>query len=621
MAIPRTFIEELRTRTDLVALLSSYLEVRQQGGRYVALCPFHQEKTPSFSIDPHKGLYHCFGCGISGDAIHFLMERQRLPFREALEQLAQKAGMTIPEERQDTQHQEKYKELRALLEEAGREYRQALEKSPEARAYLEKRGLDAATIAHFALGYAPGDNTIATRLGSSPRRQELLLQAGLLRRNKRGLYDFFRRRIMFPIRDWRGRTISFGGRVLNQDNPKYLNGPESPLFQKSQALYGLYESRAAGKASAPVLVVEGYLDVISLFQRDVRPVVSCMGTALSRTQLQLLFRQGAELIFCFDGDQAGRAAAQRSLEVILPLMREGRSVRFMLLPEGQDPDQLARADAADFRTRMKETPQLSRFLLQSTMAAIGVDPQSAEGKAALAARLAEQLKKIPSSLLRTTIAEELDARTGLSTHNILGQPQSSSSHPSSSPPSSSPPAPPIRPGAAAAGASPPREESWRDHGLPPRRPSKLRDLRRPARTITGILLHAPGLAREMKELPAEQPGENEDMQLLRAVLREFRTEEAPAQENLLARLYGRWQGSPRGQLLENVPTPKLPEDALPQELQDNLDKLWERHERALLKDKMQRGDLSEQELQQMRWQMVREKKQRAQPEDTPPPAA
>jgi DNA primase len=367
--IPQAFIDDLLARTDIVELIDGYVALRKAGREYVACCPFHNEKTPSFTVSPEKQFYHCFGCGAHGTAIGFLMEYARLDFVEAVQELASRAGLPMPQTGGVPAKAESADaSLYQVLEDAAVWFRRQLREHPRgaaAVAYLRDRGLDGETAASFALGYAPpGWDGLLQSLGGR-HKPEQLLAAGLVIRREQGggYYDRFRDRIMFPIRDSRGRVIAFGGRVLSGDEtPKYLNSPETAVFHKGRELYGLYEARKVTRTPERLVVVEGYMDVVMLARHGFTNAVATLGTATTPHHLERLFRLVPELVFCFDGDRAGRQAAWRALEGALPAVREGRQAKFMFLPEGEDPDSLVRKEGkAGFEARLADSVTLSAF--------------------------------------------------------------------------------------------------------------------------------------------------------------------------------------------------------------------------------------------------------------------
>lgn len=336
--IPQSFIDDLLNRSDIVEVVGSRIQLKKAGKNYSALCPFHKEKTPSFSVSPDKQFYYCFGCGAGGNALGFVMDHDQLDFPQAVEELAKRAGMEVPHEDSGRKHKPRQpvdSPLYPLLAAAADYYRQALKSHPTRKSaveYLKGRGLSGVIARDFGLGFAPpGWDNLMKHLGGDALQQKALIDAGLLIENAENgkRYDRFRDRVMFPIRDSRGRVIAFGGRVLGDDKPKYLNSPETPVFHKGQELYGLYEARQTNRDLDEIMVVEGYMDVIALAQQGLRNAVATLGTATSEEHLKRLFRIVPSVLFCFDGDAAGRKAAWRALEATLPNLQDGRRARFL----------------------------------------------------------------------------------------------------------------------------------------------------------------------------------------------------------------------------------------------------------------------------------------------------
>ncbi|HGM5580052.1 TPA: DNA primase [Pseudomonas putida] len=420
--IPQSFIDDLLNRTDIVDVVSSRIQLKKTGKNHSACCPFHKEKTPSFTVSPDKQFYYCFGCGAGGNALGFIMDHDNLDFPQAVEELARAAGMEVPREegrRGQKPRQPTDSPLYPLLEAAAEFYRQALRNHPTRKAaveYLKGRGLSGEIARDFGLGFAPpGWDNLFKHLGADTLQQKVMIDAGLLIENaetgKR--YDRFRDRVMFPIRDSRGRVIAFGGRVLGDDKPKYLNSPETPVFHKGQELYGLFEARKHNRNLDEIIVVEGYMDVIALAQQGLRNAVATLGTATSEEHLKRLFRVVPHVLFCFDGDQAGRKAAWRALEATLANLQDGRRARFLFLPEGEDPDTLVRAEGTDaFQARIHQhaQPLADYFFEQLSSEA---DPRSLEGKAHMATLAAPLIEKIPGANLRQLMRNRLKEITGL----------------------------------------------------------------------------------------------------------------------------------------------------------------------------------------------------------------
>jgi DNA primase len=405
--IPQQFIDDLLARTDIVEVIDSRVPLKKAGREYTACCPFHSEKTPSFTVSPVKQFYHCFGCGAHGSAITFLMEYERLEFVDAIEELASRAGLSVPREGGDEPFKQR-QDLYGVMEEAAKYYRQQLKHSQPAVDYLKSRGLTGQIAGDFGIGYAPpGWDNLIKALGTKSITSDTLNDAGLvIKKDGGGFYDRFRHRIMFPIRDRRGRVIAFGGRAIGDDNPKYLNSPENALFHKGQELYGLYEARKSVRQLERLIVVEGYMDVVSLAQFEVRNVVATLGTATTVEHLERLFRVITEVVFCFDGDRAGRKAAWRALTQALPLIREGRQIKFLFLPEGEDPDTVVRKEgAAGFDQRLSTALPLSEFLLEGL--ATNLDLSSIDSRALLVERAKPLIRKIPTGVYRQMLVAKL----------------------------------------------------------------------------------------------------------------------------------------------------------------------------------------------------------------------
>ncbi|WP_439135805.1 DNA primase [Pseudomaricurvus sp.] len=423
--IPQTFIDDLLDRIDIVDVVDARVKLKKTGKNYSACCPFHEEKTPSFTVSPDKQFYYCFGCGASGTALGFVLEHDRLNFPDAVEELAKMAGLEVPREaRNDSPRQQERKNLYQLLEKTDQFFRQQLRHSParqHAVNYLQQRGLSGEIARDFGIGYAPpGWDNLLKAIGLTEEDKHLLAEGGMLieRPEDGRRYDRFRNRIMFPIRDTRGRVIGFGGRVLGDDKPKYLNSPETPVFHKGRELYGLYEARQAYRQLPRLLVVEGYMDVVALAQFDIRYGVATLGTACGEDHLTLAFKYTQEVVFCFDGDEAGRNAAKRALENSLGAMQDGRQVKFLFLPDGEDPDTLVRQVGADKFSNMVELAvPLEDFLFDSV--ADGIDIQSMEGRARLSKRAAPLLHKLPAGVFRELMFANLAQRTGLPMDTLM----------------------------------------------------------------------------------------------------------------------------------------------------------------------------------------------------------
>ena len=412
--IPQDFIDELLSRADLSEVVGNRVALKKAGREYKGCCPFHNEKTPSFTVSPDKGFYHCFGCGAHGSAIRFLMDHDKMEFVEAIEELAQMVGVDVP---RDTSSNEQPVQSNAplydLLGEVAKFYQQQLKQSPVAVDYLKARGLDGETAQRFLIGFAPpGWDSLLKHLGEKSTNREYLLTTGMLIRKDDRVYDRFRERVQFPIRDSRGRVIGFGGRTLDGSEPKYLNSPETPVFHKGRELYGLYEARQMLRNIDQLLVVEGYMDVISLSQHGVHNAVATLGTATTPDHLKRLFRITQEVVFCFDGDAAGLKAADRAMHTCLPYMQDGRQARFLLLPDGEDPDSLVRQEGNDKLTaRIVDATPLSDFLFQRL--GQDLDPHNLEHRAKLATDASPLIAIIPKGIMRSMMHARLSKITGL----------------------------------------------------------------------------------------------------------------------------------------------------------------------------------------------------------------
>ena len=413
--IPDAFIDDLLARTDIVELIGSRVPLKRQGREYSARCPFHDERSPSFTVSPTKQFYHCFGCGAHGTAISFLMNYDRLEFLDAVDELAKRVGMEIPRDTQQRNANPDSVDQYAALEAANKFFQKQLAASPKALAYFEHRGVSAEIRAQFGLGYAPdGYSALKDALGTDERRMKLLERVGLFSKNDKGhVYDKFRDRVMFPIHDRRGRTIAFGGRVLEKDDgPKYLNSPETALFHKGRELYGLWQVRQANTKIERLIVVEGYMDVIALFQHGVVQAVATLGTATTPDHAELLFRNAPDVYFCFDGDAAGRRAAGKAMESVLPRMKDGRQAFFLFLPDGEDPDTLVRSEGREgFDARLAQAVPLSQFFYDDL--AKDVNLGTLDGKARMAERAKPLLAQIPDGAFGDLMRQRLTELTGV----------------------------------------------------------------------------------------------------------------------------------------------------------------------------------------------------------------
>ncbi|MBB6243449.1 DNA primase [Rhodanobacter sp. MP1X3] len=413
--IPDSFIDELLARVDIVDVIERRVPLKKAGREWTACCPFHNERTPSFYVSPAKQFFHCFGCGAHGSAVKFLMDYERLEFPDAVEELAQTLGMTVPREGgREAAPREDKTDLYALLDSSASWYQSELPKNTDAQAYCKKRGLDAETIQRFRIGWAPaGYDGVIKSLGNSERRLQLLNEAGMVASSEQGRkYDRFRERLMFPILDRRGRVIAFGGRVLQaEQTPKYLNSPETPLFHKGRELFALWQVKQANTSLQRIVVVEGYMDVIALHQAGLPIAVATLGTATTPEHTEVLFRAAPDVVFCFDGDRAGRAAAWKALESALPRLRDGRQAYFLFLPDGEDPDSLVRKEGKEgFEKRIKEAMPLSDYFFNEL--SHDVEMGSLDGRARLAERARPLISKLPDGAFRDLMGQELERRSG-----------------------------------------------------------------------------------------------------------------------------------------------------------------------------------------------------------------
>jgi len=422
--IPQDFIDDLIARADVVEVIGKRIQLKKAGREFKACCPFHDEKTPSFTVSPGKGFYHCFGCGAHGTAIGFLMEYEHMSFVEAIESLANIMGVEVPRDETDRPAR-RYDELFSLMSSVERHWQACLKEDANAIDYLKQRGIDGATAKRFSIGFAPDSwSDVLDKFGKTPEAQERLLATGLVIRKDNGKhYDRFRDRIIFPIRDTRGRTIGFGGRALGDGEPKYLNSPETVLFHKGRELYGLYEARQALRHVDRLVVVEGYMDVVALARHGIDFSIATLGTATTADHLNILFRLTDNVFFSFDGDRAGKAAAWRALENALPQVREGRQIRFVFLPDGHDPDSYVNEKGPDaFIKALDEGMALSDFLIGEL--ASQVDMTTVDGKARLAELAKPLVHKIPQGVYYELLVEELANKIGLAParlEKMLGQ--------------------------------------------------------------------------------------------------------------------------------------------------------------------------------------------------------
>lgn len=422
--IPRSFIDDLLARLDIVDIIDARVKLKKKGKNYGACCPFHNEKTPSFSVSQEKQFYHCFGCGVHGNAIDFMMEYERLEFVEAIEELASFVGLEVPREQRSSGHfssaskanSEEKRTLYDLMGSIAQFYRNQLKVPGNRHAieYLKDRGLSGEIVQKFGIGYIADEwDLVRKNFGQQQESQEMLVTGGMLIENDKGnRYDRFRGRIMFPIRDRRGRVIGFGGRVTGDGTPKYLNSPETPIFHKGKELYGLYDVMQAYREPPQILVVEGYMDVVALAQYGVDYSVASLGTSTTGDHLQLLFRQTNTVVCCYDGDRAGREAAWRALENALSYLKSGNILKFLFLPDGEDPDSYIRTHGkAAFEQLVQDAEPLSKYLFTNLLSQ--VDVGNNEGKAALEALALPLINKVPDTSLQAQLLKILGQKTGI----------------------------------------------------------------------------------------------------------------------------------------------------------------------------------------------------------------
>ncbi|MCD1640182.1 DNA primase [Pseudomonas stutzeri] len=629
--IPQSFIDDLLNRSDIVEVVGSRIQLKKTGKNYSALCPFHKEKTPSFSVSPDKQFYYCFGCGAGGNALGFVMDHDQLDFPQAVEELAKRAGMEVPREDSGRKHKPRQpvdSPLYPLLAAAADYYRQALKSHPTRKAaveYLKGRGLSGVIARDFGLGFAPpGWDNLMKHLGGDALQQKALIDAGLLIENAENgkRYDRFRDRVMFPIRDSRGRVIAFGGRVLGDDKPKYLNSPETPVFHKGQELYGLYEARQANRDLDEIMVVEGYMDVIALAQQGLRNAVATLGTATSEEHLKRLFRIVPSVLFCFDGDAAGRKAAWRALEATLPNLQDGRRARFLFLPDGEDPDTLVRAEGTDaFRARIQQHSQpLADYFFQQLSEE--ADPRSLEGKAHLATLAAPLIEKIPGNNLRALMRQRLAEITGLNGEALQHMAAAPVAAPSSTPtyddytyydaspaygePDHFEPPEPVQP--QPRNGKPGKKEwkkDWKKNGqgpdLMPRGPRTPATVEPPALTTLRTLLHHPELAQKVEDVSHFAAEDDTYAQLLVALLGTL--QKNPKLRSL--QLIARWHGTDQGRLLRALAEKEwlISADNLEQQFFDTINSLAARQRERRLESllrKARQGELSAEEKDQLR---------------------
>ena len=546
--IPQRFIDDLLGRVDVVEVVGERVQLKKAGRNFSGLCPFHQEKTPSFTVSADKQFYHCFGCGAHGNALRFLMEYDKLPFPEAVEQLAGRLGLDVPREGADDpraqQREKKRKEGVNLLEVAASFYRERLkmQEGQSAQRYLQGRGLSPEVIDTYGIGYAPGGwEALKQHLSAKGIGEPVQVEYGLLihREDTGRTYDRFRDRVMFPIRDLRGRTLGFGGRVMGDEQPKYLNSPETPVFHKGRELYGLYEARQASSKLEQLVMVEGYMDVVALAQFGIHNAVATLGTATTEDHLSRLFRLVSRVVFCFDGDRAGRQAASRALETALPQMIDGREARFLFLPDGDDPDSLVRREGSEaFQNRVTCAMPLSEFLFEQ--AAQGRDLNTVEGRERFASQVLEALNKVPDGMLKSLLLESLAKRSGLAQSQLQTllekRTAAAQASPQWAPVDETAPEPMLA-----------EQASFRPAARGRRQGTTLQTLSTVGR-IVQLLLHEPRLVTALPETLDWLPDSSEEAPLCRELIALLRAGRYRSPQVVLAH----FQGSHEGQVLAEL---------------------------------------------------------------------
>jgi len=566
--IPQRFIDDLLSRVDIVDVIDSRVKLRKTGKNYSGLCPFHQEKSPSFSVQPDKQFYYCFGCGAGGNALGFLMNYENMDFPEAVEVLAKDIGLEVPREEGSRSKAaiSQHEALLLLLHDVSKWYQLQLRLHPQQQRavdFLKSRGLTGEIARDYGLGYAPpGWDNLLREFGSDDKRKRQLLDAGMLIENpdnqRNPVYDRFRDRIIYPIRDSRGRVIGFGGRVLGNDKPKYLNSPETAVYRKGEELYGLYEAKRKLKKPERFLIVEGYMDVIALAQHGIHYCVATLGTATSTIHLRTLFKLAGEVVFCFDGDNAGRDAAWRALQVALPLLEDGRSARFLFLPDGQDPDtQVRRIGSAAFEASLSSATRLPDFFFATLTARL--DLSSMEGKAQLGKRALPHLDKLPAGIFRQLMLEQLSRLTGVSTDDLKAR---AASQPAVATSSIHKPLP------FAEDATPAPARAWQAA-----RPAqgRIRVELSTCMKAVNLLIRKPDLIRDTPIPPELMELESPDLDLLMKVISIAKDSPDASPPELMGRIYATDYGSHLTQLLGRELI--TPDEGIAAEFRDILERL------------------------------------------------
>jgi len=598
--IPQYFIDELVARADIIEVIGSRVQLKKGGKEYKACCPFHDEKSPSFTVSPDKQFYHCFGCGAHGTALGFLMEYDHLGFVEAVEELAARVGLEVPREQDTTVKPKPADDLFTVLDQVAEFYRREFRADPRVTDYTRRRGLSEDTLSRFGIGYSPNAwDALLKAFGATEADQRRLLLAGLVIERERrgpgesgdttqsagragGYYDRFRDRLMFPIRDSRGRTLGFGGRVIDQGEPKYLNSPETELFHKGRELYGLFEARQATRNLTRLMVVEGYMDVARLHQAGITYAVATLGTATTPDHLQRLFRIVSEVVFCFDGDRAGKAAAWRALENALPQVRQGRQIRFLFLPDGHDPDSLVGEEGREaFEARLKGALSFSDYFIRELSSR--VDIATVDGRAQLAETARPLVEKIPPGVYRELLVDALARVIGMAPEKLESL-MSLGSQPKGESPTAH------RPAAFGATAyRPPQQRTALGAG----RGSLVRQAVR-------ILVHHPAIATEIT-VPVELKSLNQlGAPLLNQLVEQLREDPCSSMAVLLVR----WRDHPDFDSLDKLSQQEYPADsvAAKAELEGALKRLIEDYPQQRtqwLLDKKNVGPLSQDERREL----------------------
>ncbi|AQA17052.1 DNA primase [Halioglobus japonicus] len=644
--IPQAFLDDLLDRVDIVDVVDRRVKLRKTGKNYSACCPFHEEKTPSFTVNPDKQFYYCFGCGAGGNALGFVMDYENVEFPQAVETLATSVGLEVPREegpaaRARAEKEDGKKSLYKLMEQVADFYKQQLRSHPQAAQavnYLKDRGLTGVIARDFGIGFAPpGWQNLRETLGDSQAHNQQLMQTGMLVENDKGnVYDRFRNRIMFPIRDQRGRVIAFGGRVLGDDKPKYLNSPETEIFHKGRELYGFYEALQANRKLDRLLVVEGYMDVIALAQYGINYATATLGTATSKAHLERVYRRCPEVIFCFDGDEAGRKAAFRALEAALPCMEDGRQARFLFLPEGEDPDTMVRANGKEqFETLLSQAMPLETFLFEAV--AEGLDTSTLDGRARMSKLALPYLRQLPEGVYRQLMFQALAERTGLELESLMKLEVSAPEPPplASQGPSQGTDGQATRHANQAQGwpaneagpgpdddAPPPELADYPDYD--PEAGDEHQPRQRPAMQLPAgysnlaqgaiaLVLHKPEIARGVDPGSLAELGDSDG-----ALLRQLLELVHRRPESNTGMLLGHWYGTTEGELLNRLAGLErlIPTEGIEQQFLDTIDKLAHQlphHSKLTAQvDKLRStnyADLSELEKQRLR-ELLQEKQQR-----------